>query len=110
MVKCKFNGLPAIMVAVRDVELIEAMCNRFLAVCEATGQLKQDFAQSVGVSPQSLTNISNYRNPPSHFAIEAVSRLYGVTADFFYTGNLGGMRDETMATKLRKILARRPSC
>lgn len=94
----------------RDVVFVEGLCDRFMAACEASGQLKQDFALAVGLTPQQLTNISRYRNPPSHRAIAEAARIYGLTTDFFYTGNLGGMRDQAMAGKLRAILARRQPC
>lgn len=90
----------------RDVELQEALCDRFMAVAEASGKSKQDFAASVGLTPPQLTNIRRYRNPPPHRAIAAVQQEYGVTTDFFYTGNLGGMRDQNMADRLREVLAR----
>lgn len=82
------------------------MCDRFMAACEASGKSKQDFALSVGLKPPQLTNIKTYRNPPPHKAIWEAAREYGLTTDFFYTGNLGGMRDQSMAEKLRVILAR----
>lgn len=91
----------------RDVEFIEAMCDRFMAACEASGQLKQEFAHAVGLTAQQLTNISRYRNPPPHRAIFEAARVYGLTTDFFYTGNLGGMRDQTIAGRLRAVLTRR---
>lgn len=94
--------------AMRDVEFIEGLCDRFMAACEASGKSKQDFAESVGLRPPQLTNISRYRNPPAHRAILEAARVYGLTTDFFYTGNLGGMRDQSMADKLRAILAARP--
>lgn len=93
----------------RDTELREALCDRFMAVAEASGKQKQDFATSVGLTGPQLTNISRYRNPPPHKAIAAAAQAYGVTTDFFYTGNLGGMRDQDMADKLRKILESRPA-
>jgi transcriptional regulator with XRE-family HTH domain len=93
----------------RDVEFIESLCDRFLAACEAAGGSKRDFAEAVGLTSQQLTNISRYRNPPPHKAIAEAARLYGLTTDFFYTGNLGGMRDQTMAVRLREILAKRPA-
>ena len=93
--------------AMRDVEFIEAVCNRFMAACEASGLPKQDFARAVGITAQQLTNISRYRNPPSHKAIAEAARVYGLTTDFFLTGNLGGMRDQSMASRLRVILTRR---
>lgn len=94
---------------VRDVEFIEGMCDRFLAACEATGLSKQGFAKSVGLTGPQLTNIKTYRNPPPHKAIAEAARIYGLTTDFFYTGNLGGMRDQNMADKLREITASRPA-
>lgn len=88
----------------REIDLKEALCDRFMAVCEASGRPKQDFAASVGLSGPQLTNISRYRNPPPHRAIEAMQRVYGITTDFLYTGNLGGMRDQSMAEKIRQVL------
>jgi hypothetical protein len=90
----------------RDVEFIEAMCDRFLAAQEATGLPKKEFAESVGLTASQLTNIRNYRNPPPHKAIALAAQTYGLTTDFFYSGNLGGMRDQSMAKRLREILGR----
>src|ERR1700677_1168625 len=78
--------LPA-MSGMRDVEFIEAICQRFMAACEATGLKKKDFAASVGITGPQLTNIRNYRNPPPLKAITEAARVYGLTTDFFYTGN-----------------------
>lgn len=78
-----------------------------MAACEATERPKREFAEAVGLTPQQLTNISRYRNPPPHKAIAEAARIYGLTTDFFYTGTVGGMRDQTMAIKLREILSRR---
>lgn len=108
MVACKTNGLRTYFKPVRDVEFIEGLCDRFMAACEATGQRKQDFARSVGLTSQQLTNISRYRNPPPHKALAETARVYGLTTDFFYNGTLGGMRDQAMAARLRAILTRRP--
>lgn len=92
-----------------DAAIREALCDNFMAVCEASGKTKQEFAASVGLSGPQLTNISRYRNPPPHRAIEAVQRVYGITTDFLYTGNLGGMRDQAIADRIRSILADRTS-
>lgn len=103
----KIQRHKAMLPAVRDVEFIEAMCDRFMAACEASGQPKKDFAAAVGLTAPQLTNISRYRNPPPHRAISEAARVYGLTTDFFYTGNLGGMRDRSIAARLRQILAAR---
>jgi ribosome-binding protein aMBF1 (putative translation factor) len=107
IVKSNFSGRRAPFRAVRDVEFIELMCDRFMAACEASGLSKQDFARTVGLTAQQLSNISVYRNPPSHKALAEAARAFGLTTDFFYSGNLGGMRDQTMADKLREILTSR---
>lgn len=72
----------------RDDGFIEALCDRFMVACEASGQLKQEFARSVGLTAQQISNISRYRNPPSHQAIAAAARVCGLTVDWFYTGDL----------------------
>ncbi len=77
-----------------------------MAACEATGRPKKEFAETVGLTPSQLTNISRYRNPPPHKAIAMAAQTYGLTTDFFYTGNLGGMRDQAIAQRLREILTR----
>lgn len=98
------NGTVAPM---RDVEFIEEMCDRFMVAWEASGLSKQAFAESVGLTGSQLTNISRYRNPPPHKTLAEAARIYGLTTDFFYTGTLGGMRDQKMADRLRDVLAAR---
>ena len=106
----QIQGIGGTVPSMRDVELIEGMCDRFMAACEATELPKRAFAESVGLTGPQLTNISRYRNPPPHRALLQAAQVYGLTTDFFYTGNLGGMRDQNMAAKLRAILAaRRPA-
>ncbi len=95
------------MQTMREVEFVESVCDRFMAACEATGKSKGEFAASVGLTAQQLSNIARYRNPPSHKVIADAALIYGLTTDFFLTGTLGGMRDETMAERLRQIMARR---
>lgn len=95
------------MKVMRDVEFVEGLCDRFMAAWEASGLSKQEFARSVGLTGPKLTNIGNYRNPPPHKAIAEAARVYGLTTDFFYTGTLGGMRDQKMADRLRELLANR---
>ena len=83
-------------------ELQELLCNRFLVAQEATGLSRKDFAAAVGLKPPQLTNISRYRNPPSHLAIHKAIQEFGFTADWFYGGSRAGFRDVTLATRLRE--------
>jgi hypothetical protein len=85
----------------RSVELIEFMCGQLLRLQEASGRRKGEFAESVGLTPQQLTNISNYRNPPAPTVIAEAWRVYGVPADFFYFGALAGIADRDLAERLR---------
>jgi transcriptional regulator with XRE-family HTH domain len=95
----------------RDVEFIESVCDRFMLVWEASGMSKQDFAASVGLTGPQLANIKTYRNPPPLKAMAEAARVYGLTTDFFLSGNLGGMRDQNMATTLRQALnSKRRDC
>lgn len=81
----------------------EELCNRFLLAWEATGLQKNEFADRVGLSPSQLTNISTYRNPPSHEAIRAAVKEFGFTADWFYFGDRVGFRDPELAERLRTL-------
>jgi len=105
--KNRGGSLARTLPAVTDVEFIEGLCDRFMAAWEASGLQKQEFAQMVGLTGPQLANINRYRNPPPHKAIAEAARVFGLTTDFFFTGNLGGMRDQNMADKLRAILANR---
>jgi len=88
-----------------DEEFLEGLCDRFMAAWKASELKKQDFARAVGLKGPQLSNIKRHRNFPPHKAIAEAVRVFGLTTDFFYTGNLGGMRDQNMADKLRTILA-----
>ncbi len=85
----------------RDIELIELICNRFVLAQEATGLRKGEFAKAVGLTPQQFTNISRYRNPPSPKAITLACEQFGFTTDFFYRGERPGFRDPALPMKLR---------
>jgi len=87
----------------RDVEFIEGLCDRFMVACQASGLGKAEFAASVGLTGPQLTNISRYRNPPPHKAIANAARIYGLTTDYFYLGAIGGMRDQSIADRIRKL-------
>ena len=104
--RVQIHGSKVNVRGMRDVDLIEGLCDRFMLAQEASGRSKAEFAESVGLTGPKLTNIKRYRNPPSHHAIAAAAQIYGLTTDFFYTGNLGGMRDQCMADKLRKLMER----
>jgi hypothetical protein len=91
----------------RDVELVEGLCDRLMVAWEASGLSKAEFAESIGLTGPKLSNIARYRNAPPHTAIAAAARTYGLTTDFFYTGNLGGMRDQNMADRIRRIIKAR---
>jgi len=81
----------------------EGLCDRFLLAQEATGLSKKEFAARVGLTPPQLTNISTYRNPPSHEAILAAMREFGFTSDWFYAGSRVGFRDASLADRLRQV-------
>lgn len=81
----------------------EAICNRFLLAQEATGLPKGEFASRVGLTPQQMSNIRRFRNPPSHEAIAATVREFGFTADWFYVGSRAGFRDGALAERLRGL-------
>jgi len=81
----------------------EALCDRLMLLQEASGLPKGKFAARVGLTAPKLTNISNYRNPPSHEVIRAAVREFGVTAEWFYFGSMIGFRDPDLAERLREL-------
>jgi hypothetical protein len=78
----------------------EALCDRFVLAQEATGLPKGKFAERVGLTSPQFTNISRYRNPPSHEAIRKAVQEFGFTSDWFYFGSKAGFRDATLAERL----------
>lgn len=88
-----------------DVAFLESLCDRFVMAQCATGLSKSRFAARVGLTPQQFTNISTYRNPPSHEAIRNAIREFGFTADWFYLGIRVGFRAPDLADRLREIEA-----
>jgi len=89
-----------------DTAFHEALCDRFRLAQEATGLSKSKFAHTVGLTASQFTNISNYRNPPSHVAIRNAVREFGFTASWFYFGSRAGFQDPTLADRLRVLEAR----
>jgi transcriptional regulator with XRE-family HTH domain len=85
-----------------DTEIREGLCNRFTLAQGATGLSKAEFAKRVGLTPSQLSNISRYRNPPSHEAIHRAIREFGFTSDWFYVGNKSGFRDPSLVQRLRE--------
>lgn len=98
-----FTGMPP-----DATEFIEELCNRFVLAQEATGLSKSEFAARIGMTPQQFTNVSRYRNPPSHEAIRRAAREFGFTADWFYFGDRIRFRDPDLAERLR-LLEGRPT-
>ena len=92
-----------------SVKFLDDLCDRFLLAQDATGLSKKEFAEAVGLTSSKLTNIKNYRNPPSHESIYRAMTEFGFTADWFYTGSRIGFRDPALAARLRASQARRPS-
>lgn len=86
----------------------EMLCDRFMIACEASLLPKNAFAKRVGLIPSQITNISNYRNPPSHDAIRAAIREFGFTANWFYEGDHVGFRDEALGRRVEALEARAP--
>jgi transcriptional regulator with XRE-family HTH domain len=72
------------MARLTDTKLRETICDRFIAVADATGMPRIEFAQLHGMSPQQMSNIASYRNLPSHAMIFRLVQHYGIPADFFY--------------------------
>lgn len=86
-----------------NVEFLEKLCHRFMQAQEVTKLSKKDFGERVGLSSQQMTNISTYRNPPSHEAIRRAATEFGFTADWFYFGSRVGFRDPVLAERLREL-------
>lgn len=86
--------------------LHEALSDRFGLAQEATLLSKSKFAKRVGLTASQFTNITRYRNPPSHEAIRAAVREFGFTADWFYFGSMIGFRDPSLADRLRELQAK----
>lgn len=84
-----------------DAAIIEGLCQRFLLAQEASGLNKTAFAKVVGLNSQKMTNIKNYRNPPSHESIHRAVTEFGFTADWFYFGVRVGFRNPKLADRLR---------
>lgn len=83
-----------------DTAFIEALCDRFVLAQEATGLPKGKFAERVGLTGPQFTNISKYRNPPSHEAIRRAVEQFGFTSDWFYFGSRVGFRAPDLAERL----------
>jgi transcriptional regulator with XRE-family HTH domain len=92
-----------------SVKLLDDLCDRFLLAQDATGLSKKEFAAAVGLTSSKLTNIKNYRNPPSHESIYRAMVEFGFTADWFYTGSRIGFRDPGLAARLRASQQSRPA-
>lgn len=86
----------------------EQLCDRFLLAQEATGLSAAAFGKRVGLTSPQMTNIKNYRNPPSHEALAATVREFGFTTDWFYSGNRIGFRDQALADRLRMLAEDQP--
>lgn len=99
-----FVGMPS-----REPALHEALCDRFAQAQEASLLPKGKFAARVGLTGSQFTNITKYRNPPSHEAIAAAVREFGFTTDWFYFGSTIGFRDPDLAERLRGLLSRHPA-
>jgi transcriptional regulator with XRE-family HTH domain len=89
-----------------DTAFHEALCDRFRLAQEATGQSKGKFARAVGLTPSQFTNITNYRNPPSHVAIKNAVKEFGFTVAWFYFGSRAGFEDQALADRLRELESR----
>lgn len=83
-----------------SVQLRELMCNRFILVQEASGLHKTQFGNRVGLSVSQVVNIARYRNFPSHEVIYRVMQEFGVSADWFYAGDIDTIMDIDMAERL----------
>jgi transcriptional regulator with XRE-family HTH domain len=83
------------------IDFIEGLCDRFILAQEATGLSRVAFGRRVGLTGPQVTNISRYRNPPSHEAIHAACREFGYTANWFYEGSRVGLLDTLIAERLR---------
>lgn len=90
-----------------DLVFLETLCDRFVLAQEASGLPKGKFARRVGLTSSQLTNISRYRNPPSHTAIRNACREFGYTPAWFYDGVTFGLRDPGIAERLRDLLSSR---
>jgi transcriptional regulator with XRE-family HTH domain len=99
-----WNSLPGM--AITETAFQEALCDRFVLAWEATGLLKKDFAARVGITSQQFTNISRYRNPPSHDVIRRAVNEWGFTTDWFYFGSRIGFREPKLAERLRELESR----
>jgi len=89
-----------------ETAFIEALCDRFVLAQEASGLAKGKFAQVVGLTSSQFTNISNYRNPPSHSVIKKAVLELGFTVNWFYFGSRAGFEDQALADRLRDLEAR----
>jgi transcriptional regulator with XRE-family HTH domain len=67
-----------------EAGLRETLCDRFIAVAEATGLTRIEFGKIVGLGSSQLSNIANYRNLPSHHAIYRAVEHFGIPVDYFY--------------------------
>jgi transcriptional regulator with XRE-family HTH domain len=72
------------MAKLTDTKLRETLCDRFIAVADASGMQRIDFAKLHGISPSQLSNIACYRNMPTHAMVFRLVQHYGIPADFFY--------------------------
>lgn len=86
--------------------LQEALCDRLMLLQEASNLAKGVFASRVGLSGPQLTNISKYRNPPSHDVIAKAAEEFGLTTEWFYSGSTVGFRDPKLADRLRELKSR----
>lgn len=87
------------------VDFLEGLCDRFMRAQEATGLSKTEFGRRVGLSSQQITNISRYRNPPSHEVIRRTVTEFGFATDWFYFGSRIGFKDPELAERLRRPVA-----
>lgn len=91
---------------VTSSELKETLCDRIMLLQEASQMPKGKFGDRVGLTSQMFSNISNYRNPPSHDVIRKAAQEFGIPTEWFYFGSMSGFRDEKLADRVRALEAR----
>ena len=94
------------MAAISKTQLTEAICDRFILSQTASGLSKSKYAARAGITPQQLSNIARYRNPPSHDAIWRATVEFGFTTDWFYSGSKVGFRNPGLAARLQTVMDR----
>ncbi|CAA7621116.1 helix-turn-helix domain-containing protein [Magnetospirillum sp. UT-4] len=102
------DGVSQFVSMPQDMDKPDAMRvigQRLRATREALGLTQEQLALSIGVTRTAYTNWERGDRMPDPLAVVRLADRYGVTLDWIYRGQLGGM-PHSLATKIEPLLSR----